>query len=312
MRRGREAPAGGKGTTMKLEDIKHVLVVGAGQMGSQIAMQAALHGYQVTLNDLSMDLLQKAMKGNRAQLEKRVAKGQMSQADMEAAVGRVKLETDLAKAAGQADFVVEAIVERLAPKRECFATLDQHAPRHAILVTNSSTLMISQIATATKRPAQCANMHWFFPPLVMKLVEVVKGKDTSEETAQLVAAFTRKIGREPVILRKELPGFLVNRILRAQAREAYYLLEEGVATFADIDKAVELGLNHPMGPFKLSDFSGLDIGYHARLETYEVTKDPKDRPPAALEKRVKRGDLGRKTGRGFYDYTANPPTPTPD
>jgi 3-hydroxybutyryl-CoA dehydrogenase len=115
-----------------------------------------------------------------------------------------------------------------------------------------------------------------------------------------------------VILRKELPGFLVNRILRALGNEAYHLLEEGVASFADIDRAVELGLNHPMGPFKLGDLSGLDIGYNARLETYELTRDPKDRPPAALERRVKRGDLGRKTGRGFYDYSTDPPTPTPD
>jgi len=126
---------------------------------------------------------------------------------------------------------------------------------------------------------------------------------------KLVAAVARKVGREPVILRKELPGFLVNRILRALAREAYYLLEEGVASFQDIDKAVELGLNHPMGPFKLADFSGLDIGYNARLETYEVTRDPKDKPSRALEVRVRRGDLGRKTGKGFYDYLTMPPAP---
>ncbi|MBI2544770.1 MAG: 3-hydroxyacyl-CoA dehydrogenase family protein [Candidatus Rokubacteria bacterium] len=297
---------------MRIDEIKQILVVGAGQMGAQIAMQAALHGYAVTLNDLSMDILEKGMKGNRVQLEKRVAKGQMTQAQMDAAIGRVRLEPDLEKAARDADFAIEAIVERLEPKRECFTKLHRFCPPHAILVSNSSTLMISQIAGATKRPAQCANMHWFYPPLVMRLVEVVKGKETSEETAQVVGELVRRIGREPVILRKELPGFLVNRILRALGREAYYLLEEGVASFADIDRAVELGLNHPMGPFKLADFSGLDIGYNARLETYEITKDPKDLPPKALEVRVKRGDLGRKSGRGFYDYSTTPPTPTPD
>ncbi|MBI2154913.1 MAG: 3-hydroxyacyl-CoA dehydrogenase family protein [Candidatus Rokubacteria bacterium] len=297
---------------MRIDEIKQILVVGAGQMGAQIAMQAALHGYAVTLNDLSIDILEKGMKGNRVQLEKRVAKGQMTQAQMDAAIGRVRLEPDLEKAARDADFAIEAIVERLEPKRECFTKLHRFCPPHAILVSNSSTLMISQIAGATKRPAQCANMHWFYPPLVMRLVEVVKGKDTSEETAQVVGELVRRIGREPVILRKELPGFLVNRILRALGREAYYLLEEGVASFADIDRAVELGLNHPMGPFKLADFSGLDIGYNARLETYEITKDPKDLPPKALEVRVKRGDLGRKSGRGFYDYSTTPPTPTPD
>ncbi len=297
---------------MTINDVKRILVVGAGQMGAQIAVQSALHRYAVTLNDLSMDLLEKGMKSNRAQLEKRVAKGQMTQADMEEAIGRVRLEPDLEKAARDADFVIEAIVERLEPKKDCFARLDRACPPHAILTSNSSTLMISQIATATKRPARCANMHWFYPPLVMRLVEVVKGKETSEETVELVAELTKKIGREPVILRKELPGFLVNRILRALGREAYFLLEQGVASFADIDKAVELGLNHPMGPFKLADFSGLDIGYNARLETYEITKDPADLPPRALEIRVKRGDLGRKTGRGFYDYSTTPPAPTPD
>jgi 3-hydroxybutyryl-CoA dehydrogenase len=297
---------------MRLEDIKRILVVGAGQMGAQIALQSALHGYQVALNDLSADILTRAMALNRGHLERRVAKGQLTREAMEAASARVALEPDLEAAAASADFVIEAIVERLQPKQECFARLDRACPPHAILVTNSSTLMISQIAPVTKRPAQCANMHWFYPPLVMRLVEVVKGRETSEETVELVAALTRAVGREPVILRKELPGFLVNRILRALGNEAYHLLEEGVASFADIDRAVELGLNHPMGPFKLGDLSGLDIGYNARLETYELTKDRKDRPPAALERRVKRGDLGRKTGRGFYDYSTDPPTPTPD
>jgi 3-hydroxybutyryl-CoA dehydrogenase len=297
---------------MTIDDIKRILVVGAGQMGSQIAMQSALHGFQVTLNDLSMEIVEKAMKSNRGHLERRLAKGQLTKDALEAALARVRLEPDLEKAAREADFVIEAIIERLPPKRECFAKLDRLCPPHAILASNSSTLMISQIADATRRPAQCANMHWFYPPLVMRLVEVVKGKETSEETVELVAAVTRKVGREPVVLRKELPGFLVNRILRALGREAYYLLEEGVASFADIDRAVELGLNHPMGPFKLADFSGLDIGYHARLETYELTKDPKDLPPKALEARVKRGDLGRKTGKGFYDWSKEPPVPTPD
>lgn len=297
---------------MKLEDIKRVLVVGAGQMGAQIAMQAALHGYHVTLNDLSMDLLTRAMAQNRRHLERRVTKGQLTRDGIEAAIARVTLEPDLDQAAASADFVIEAIVERLEPKRDCFGRLDRTCPPHAILVTNSSTLMISQIAPVTTRPAQCANMHWFYPPLVMRLVEVVRGRDTSEETVQLVAGLATNVGRDPVILRKELPGFLVNRILRALAGEAYYLLEEGVASFADIDKAVELGLNHPMGPFKLGDLSGLDIGYNARLEAYAVTKAPTDRPPPALERRVKRGDLGRKTGRGFYDYSTDPPTPTAD
>src|SRR5262252_6516709 len=215
---------------MTADDVKRILVVGAGQMGAQIAMQSALHGYQITLNDLSMDLLQKGMAGNRKQLERRVTKDQM-----EEAIARVRLEPDLEKAARDADFVIEAIVERLEPKKECFAKLDRFSPPHAILATNSSTLMNSQIAPSTKRPEKCVNMHYFYPPLGMKLVEVVKGQWTTEETVATAAEVTRRSGREPVILRKELPGFLVNRILRALVREAYYCLEQGVANHADID-----------------------------------------------------------------------------
>ena len=298
--------------TVAIDNVKRILVVGAGQMGAQIAMQAALHGYAVTLNDLTAAILEKAMAGNRGHLDRRVAKGQMSQAEMDAAVGRVRLEPDLDRAARDADFVIEAIVERLEPKKECFARLDRAAPPHAILATNSSTLGNSLLAPATTRPVQCVNMHFFFPPLVMRLVEVVKGQWTSEATLETTAALVRRIGREPVVLRKELPGFLVNRILRALGNEAYFLLEQGVAPFWEIDKAVELGLNFPMGPFRLGDLSGLDIGYNARLETYESTRDPRDQPPAELEKRVKRGDLGRKTGKGFYDYRKTPPEPIPD
>jgi 3-hydroxybutyryl-CoA dehydrogenase len=275
-------------------------------------MQAALGGYAVTLTDLSREILERAMAGNRGHLERRVAKGQLTPEAMEAALARVRLEPDLERAAGDADFVVEAIVERLEPKKECFAKLDRWTPRHAILATNSSTLGNSLLAPATTRADQCVNMHFFYPPLVMRLVEVVKGEWTSEATLDTTAELTRRIGREPVVLRKELPGFLVNRILRALVNEAYSLLEQGVAPFWEIDRAVELGLGHPMGPFKLGDLSGLDIGYHARLELYETTRDAKDRPPGELEKRVRRGDLGRKTGRGFYDYGTTPPRPVRD
>jgi 3-hydroxybutyryl-CoA dehydrogenase len=293
-----------------LDDIRRIAVIGAGQMGSQIAMQAALHGYEVALHDITTAQLDKALAGNRTQLDRRVAKGKLAAAERDAALGRVHPTTSLEDAASGADFVIEAVVEKLEDKKQVFARLDQAAPPHAILATNSSYIGNSQLAAVTSRPDKVVNMHFFFPPLVMRLVEVVKGAKTSEQTVEITAGLARRIGREPVILRNELPGFLVNRILRAIQAEAYFLLENDVATFADIDKAVELGLNFPLGPFKLSDLSGLDPGYYSRLERYERTQNPADLPPRALRVRVERGDLGRKTGKGFYDYSTDPPTPT--
>ena len=297
---------------MTMDDIRRICVTGAGQMGSQIAMQAALHGFDVSLHDISEEQLEKAMNGNREQLDRRVAKGKLGREEVDSAFARLAATRSLEEAARDADFVVEAIVERLEAKKEVFRELDRIAPAHAILATNSSYLGCSQIAPATERPDKVVNMHFFFPPLVMQLVEVVKGEKTSEETLRLTAEVARRIGKEPVVLHKELPGFLVNRILRAITNEAYFLLENGVASFADIDRACELGLRHPMGPFRLSDFSGLDIGYNARLEAYENSGDESDRPSASLARRVERGDLGRKTGRGYYDYSTDPPAPTED
>ena len=190
--------------------------------------------------------------------------------------------------------------------------LEELCPARAIFATNSSYLMSSELASATERPERVLNMHFFYPPLVMKLVEVVQGPATLDATVELTAELARRIGKQPVVMHKELPGFLVNRILRAISNEAYHLLENGVASFEDIDHACRLGLNHPLGPFQLSDFSGLDIGYNARQEIFERTGRPEDAPPPSLARRVERGDLGRKTGRGFYDYSADPPAPTED
>lgn len=296
---------------MGIEDIQKICVTGAGQMGAQIAIQAAMHGLEVTLHDVDGGQLEKAL-GNRKHLERRVEKGKMPVELVDAAFSRLTTTDVLEEACGDADFVIEAVVEVLDVKRDVFRQLDKLCPEHAILATNSSYLGNTEIGLVTRRPERVVNMHFFYPPLVMKLVEVVKGEHTSEETVATAAALARKIGKEPVILHKELPGFLVNRILRAITDEAYFLLENGVASFEDIDRACELGLNHPMGPFKLGDFSGLDIGYEARLENHRKSGDAADRPPASLERRVKRGDLGRKSGRGFYDYSTDPPAPTED
>ncbi len=297
---------------MKIEDIRKICVVGAGQMGAQIAIQAALHGFKVALHDVGEEQLEKAISGNRKHLDRRVAKGKMRSQDVDATFERLTATTSLEAACRDADFVIEAVVEVLEVKREVFRRLEELCPSRAIFATNSSYLGNSELASATERPERVVNMHFFYPPMVMKLVEVVKGERTLNATVELTAELARRIGKQPVILHKELPGFLVNRILRAITNEAYFLLENGVASFADIDRACELGLNHPMGPFKLGDFSGLDIGYEARLENFRKTGDPNDQPALSLERRIKRGDLGRKTGRGFYDYSTDPPSPTED
>ena len=281
-------------------------------MGSQIAMLGALAGIETRLHDISAEQLESAVATNRKHIQRRVDKGKMTEDEMAAAFERLSTSSDLTRAASGADFVIEAVVERLDVKRSVFEELDRATPDHAILATNSSYLMSSEIATATGRPDRVCNMHFFFPPLVMKLVEVVKGEATSDSTAETAAALARRMGRHPVLLHKELPGFLVNRILRAIVNEAYHLLDSGVASFEDIDNACRLGLNHPLGPFQLSDFSGLDIGYNARQEIFARTGRPEDAPPRALALRVERGDLGRKSGRGFYDYSTEPPTPTDD
>ena len=287
---------------MKVDDIKRICVVGSGTMGSQIAQQCALHGYDVVLNDVSDELLAKAVASNRGILARRVAKGALTEEAMEAAIARVKPISDLRKAAGEADFVIEAVFERLDVKREVFAKLDEICPPQTILATNSSTIMISLIAEVIKRKDKACNMHFFHPVLVMELVELVKGQWTSEETAQVAFELCKRIGRAPILITKEISGFIVNRILSRLSQEAFWLAENGYATPQDIDMAVKLGLNHPMGPFQLADFSGLDVMYNARSQRYIDTGDERDKPAQMLADKVKAGHLGRKTGKGFYDY----------
>jgi 3-hydroxybutyryl-CoA dehydrogenase len=277
-------------------------VVGAGSMGAQIAQQAALHGIDVWLTDTSEEQLARAVESNRGHLERRVEKGKLARADADDALARVRVTPQLAKAVNGADFVIEAVFEDLAVKRSIFAELDTVAPPAAVLATNSSTMGVSKIAGATKRPERCVNMHFFFPVLVMDLVEVVRGPQTSDETAAQAMAMARDMGRTPVLLNKEIDGFIVNRILHAATQEAYRLLDAGVASFEDIDTAVEMGLNWPLGPFRLGDFSGLDVTYNARLHMYRTTGDERYRPSPQLEAKVKAGKLGRKSGEGWYRY----------
>ena len=271
-------------------------------MGAQIAQQAALHGMTVMLSDKDPSQLRRAVESNRGHLARRVEKGKLSPADAEAALGRVVPITDLDGAVQQADFVIEAVFEDLDVKRSIFRDLDRFAPPETVLASNSSTIGISKLAGETGRSARCVNMHFFFPVLVMDLVEIVRGPQTSDDTVERATALARQMGRTPVVLNKEIDGFIVNRILHAATQEAYRLLDAEVASFEDIDTAVEKGLNWPMGPFRLGDFSGLDVTYNARLHMFKSTGDERYRPSRQLEAKVKAGKLGRKTGEGWYRY----------
>ena len=271
-------------------------------MGAQIAQQAALNGVDVRLTDKSPEQLANALASNRGHLERRVEKGRLSREDAEAAIARVRTTPDLGDAVRDASFVIEAVFEDLVLKRSVFKALDEIAPPEAVLASNSSTMGISTIADATRHPDRCVNMHFFFPVLVMDLVEVVRGPQTSDETVERALAMARDMGRTPVVLNREIDGFIVNRILHAATQEAYRLLDAGVASFEDIDVAVEKGLNWPLGPFRLGDFSGLDVTYNARLHMYRTTGDERYKPSPRLEAKVKAGKLGRKTGEGWYRY----------
>jgi 3-hydroxybutyryl-CoA dehydrogenase len=277
-------------------------VIGAGSMGAQIAQQAALSGVDVFLHDKSAAQLEKARSSNRGHIMRRVEKGKLAADAAEQALSGVHESTDLSHAVSRADFVIEAVFEDLDLKRSIFAELDHIAPEDAVLASNSSTMGISKIADVTSRPERCVNMHFFYPVLVMDLVEVVRGPQTSDETAERAMSAAREMGRTPVLINKEIDGFIVNRILHAATQEAYRLLDAGIAGFEDIDTAVEKGLNWPMGPFRLGDFSGLDVTYNARLHMYRTTGDERFRPSPQLEAKVKAGKLGRKTGEGWYSY----------
>jgi 3-hydroxybutyryl-CoA dehydrogenase len=268
-------------------------------MGSQIAMVCALAGHDTTVTDIADDALHRAEAQLRARLDRDLAKGRRTRSDVDAAFARLTLTTDLDTAARNADLVIEAAVEKLDVKREVFARLDKITPPHAILTTNSSAIMASQLADATGRPDRVANMHFFNPALVMRCVEVLGSDDT---TVAAVTDLARRLGKDPVVLHKEIPGFVANRILGAARDEAIFLLEQGVASVEDIDTACRTALGHPMGPFELMDLTGIDIGYHAKLARHAVTGDPRDLPSRTVTQLVERGDLGRKTGKGFYTY----------
>lgn len=276
-------------------------VVGAGSMGSGIANLAAMSGFHVILQDLEEKFLSAAMGRIDSFLAKSVSKGKMTEDEKSEVMGRIQVTTELEEMK-RADIVIEAVIENLEVKKSVFARLDAIVPDHVILATNTSSMSITTIAEATKRPERVAGMHFFNPAQIMKLVEVVRGYKTSDETVEEIKAFAKRLNKETVEVKKDTPGFIVNRIMVPQFIEAIRLLEEGVASAEDIDKAVTLGLNYPMGPFTLQDYAGVDIGLHVMDYFYDEFKDNRFAAPLLLRQLVRAGRLGRKTGAGFYDY----------
>jgi 3-hydroxybutyryl-CoA dehydrogenase len=281
-------------------EIKTVFVVGAGQMGAGIAQVAAQAGLKVYLRDIEQRFVDKGLATIDRNLSRDVEKGRRTAEEKAAILGRIAGVTALEPAA-EADLVIEAVVENLQVKLDLFKALDAICPPHAILASNTSSLPITQLASATKRPAQFIGMHFMNPVPVMKLVEVIRGIATSDETYAAVKALAEQMGKTPVSV-NDFPGFISNRVLLPMLNEAIYCFYEGIAGVEEIDTVMKLGMNHPMGPLTLADFIGLDTCLYIMNVLYEGYKDSKYRPCPLLVQMVQAGYLGKKTGRGFYTY----------
>ena len=283
-----------------MREIKTIGVVGAGQMGTGIAQVAAVSGYRVLLFDTLPGAAAKASERIQASLSKLLAKGKLEQSVFDAAVQAIAV-ADTLEAAARADLVVEAAVEQVELKKEIFAALDQATAPDVILASNTSSISLTEIASATGRPDKVIGMHFFNPAPVMKLVEVVKGCSTSQETIDTVMAIGRRMNKV-TILSLDKAGFIVNRVLDPMLNEAIFLLEEGVGTAEDIDNGLKFGCNHPMGPLALADLIGLDVLLAVMEVLYREYADSKYRPAPLLKKMVRAGKLGKKTGEGFFKY----------
>ncbi|MFZ3578562.1 3-hydroxybutyryl-CoA dehydrogenase [Virgibacillus sp. DJP39] len=280
--------------------IQKVMVIGAGQMGSGIAQVCAQAGFDVLLNDMNTDALNKGMERIEKLLTRAVQKERISESDKTATLNRLAASNSL-NDAHDCDLVIEAVVENMDVKEKVFGELDKIAPQQAILASNTSSLPITEIAAVTKRADQVIGMHFMNPVPVMKLVEIIRGLQTSDETYQAIEEMTNKLSKVPVEV-EDFPGFVANRILMPMINEAIYTVFEGVSSVEDVDTVMKLGMNHPMGPLELADFIGLDTCLYIMEVLHEGFGDSKYRPCPLLRKYVKAGWLGKKSGRGFYQY----------
>lgn len=280
--------------------MEKICVLGAGTMGAGIAQAFAAKGYEVVIRDIKDEFVQKGISGIQKSLEKLAAKGKITNEEVENILSKISGTTDL-NLLDDVDLVIEAAVENMEIKKQIFADLDKVCKPEAILATNTSSLSITEIATATSRPDKVIGMHFFNPATIMKLVEIIRGMATSDETYAAIKELTLAMGKEPVEV-AEAPGFVVNRILVPMINEAVGILAEGIASAEDIDKAMMLGANHPMGPLALGDLIGLDVCLAIMDVLYKETGDTKYRAHSLLRKYVRAGYLGRKSGRGFHNY----------
>ena len=280
---------------------EQIAVIGAGLMGSGIAQVAAQAGYDVVLRDVTEAALARGTAGIAASYERFVAKGKLTAEDAEAALGRITTTTEL-EAVGQADLVVEAVFEQLEVKQEVFRALDAIAKPGAVLATNTSAIPITRIAAVTGRPESVVGVHFFSPVPMMQLCELVRGYKTSDETLAAARAFAEGVGKTCVVVNRDVAGFVTTRLITALVVEAVKLYESGVATAEDIDTACRLGFGHAMGPLATADLTGVDILLHAARNIYQETQDEKFAPPELMARMVTAGDLGRKTGQGFYAH----------
>ena len=279
-----------------------IAVIGGGQMGSQIASLSAMAGYETHIYDQDIENVTSKLKFAEDNLENLISKNKYTEEHLVNFKQNLYIADSINSLAEGKTFIIEAVVERLEVKLEIFSQLSEITDQEVVLATNSSFIAASEIAKDCQHIQRFINMHFFYPPLRMDLVEISYPKSTTIEVVSRTQSVGKSMGRSIVTLKKETPGFIVNRMLAALVDEAYELYDEGIADFEDIDLAIKKGLNHPLGPFEISDYSGLDIHYYAKLKIFNETKDPKDYPKKFLEKKIENGDLGVKTGKGFYNY----------